>query len=259
MRSVLAALFQTCYNTGMKTKPNQERLDKFLAHVGIASRRSVKLLLKLEEITVNGKRVTDAGEHIDPSIDTIIYNGKKLKKRGYVYYLLHKPKNVVSTTADEFNRRNVVSLIDTTERIYPIGRLDKDTTGLIILTNDGPITQRLTHPKFHVPKKYRLTINGTISPEQLKALREGVLLRDGITSPAEVTVTKNKQPRVILEMTIHEGRNRQIRRMCETVGLDLIDLHRFQFGDLTLAGVPEGAYRELTEQEVQLLKKAAGL
>jgi len=240
-------------------KQNTERLDRFLAHVGVASRRSVKLLLKREEVLVNGKRVTDGGEHIDPVHDKVEYNGKKLKKRGFVYYLLHKPKGVVSTTADEFNRRNVVSLIDTEERIYPIGRLDKDTTGLILLTNDGPITQRLTHPKFHVPKKYRLTIQGVIRPEQLKAMREGVLLRDGITSPAEVQVVKTKPPLTILEVILHEGRNRQIRRMCETVGLELIDLHRFKFGDLDLKGVSEGRYRELNDKEILMLKKAAKL
>jgi 23S rRNA pseudouridine2605 synthase len=243
----------------MNKAKTYERLDKFLSNAGVASRRSIKHILKTEMITVNGKRVTVSGEHIDPSKDKIEYNGKPLTRKGFVYYMLYKPKNVISTTADEYERNNVVSFIETYERIYPIGRLDKDTTGLILLTNDGILTQRLTHPKFHVPKVYRLTIFGVVDEPQLKALREGVLLSDGITSPAEVEVVKQIKTQTVLEVTLHEGRNRQIRRMCETVGIELLELERIKFGELSLKGLALGAYRELQEEEVVSLKKSAGI
>lgn len=243
----------------MNKPKNYERLDKFLASVGVASRRGIKQLLKHEIVTVNEKRVTQAGEHIDPIHDRIAINGELLEKPGLQYFMLNKPKGVISTTADEYDRDNVTHFINTTQRIYPIGRLDKDTTGLILLTNDGPLTQRLTHPKFHIPKVYWLTIAGVADEKQLHAMRTGVLLSDGITSPAETIIIKTSPKQSILEVTLHEGRNRQIRRMCETVGIDLIDLQRIKFGELTLKGLREGEYRELTKTEVKKLKKAVHL
>lgn len=233
------------------------RLNKYLANLGICSRRDVKQLLKTQIVTVNNQRVNEAGIRIDPHKDAIRLNGEKIKPPDTVYYLLNKPKGVVSTTADEYERKNVASLIPTTARIYPVGRLDKDTTGLIILTNDGALTNLLTHPRYHVDKVYRLTIKGTVDKSQLTALRNGVLLEDGITSPAEVSLLTTNNSVSLLEMTIHEGRNRQIRRMCETVGISLVDLQRVAFGPIKIGNLGIGKFRELTKKEVQALKNAA--
>lgn len=230
------------------------RLDKYLANLGICARRDVKQLLLHQNVTVNGKRVRESGTRITPQDDVRI-NGAKLKKRKLIYFMLNKPKGIISTTSDEFDRKNVTSLIPTKERIYPVGRLDKDTSGLILLTNDGELTNRLTHPRYHIYKIYHLMIEGTVNPAQLKALRTGVLLEDGITSPAQVRILQEKHSISSVEVTLHEGRNRQIRRMCETVGLKLLNLKRVQFGPIQINGLQEGKYRELSHEEVQILKK----
>lgn len=234
---------------------NTERINKYIANLGLCSRRNVKEFLQKQVITVNGKRVKKLGTRIDPKTDDLRLNGQKIKPPQLVYYALNKPKGIISTTADEQHRKNVTSFIPTKQRIYPVGRLDKDTTGLILLTNDGELTQMTTHPKYHVEKTYRLTIVGRIHKTQLHALQHGVLLRDGVTAPAEVKVLKEGMKRSLLEMTIHEGRNRQIRRMCETVGISLIELQRVTFGPVPLGSLPEGKYRELTKKEIELLKK----
>ncbi len=233
-----------------------QRLNKYLANLGVASRRDIKTFLKTHNVTVNGQRIKESGFRIDPKIDDIRLNGNKIKQPKLVYYLINKPKGVVSTTADEYGRKNVTALIPTKERIYPVGRLDKDTTGLLILTNDGELTNLLIHPKYHVDKVYRLQIAGVITKEQLRALRNGVLLEDGITYPARVSIIKKNNSFPILEMTIHEGRNRQIRRMCETVGIKLLALQRIKFGPLSLGNLPEGKFRKLTQIEINDLKRA---
>lgn len=236
---------------------DSQRLNKYLASLGICSRREVKQLLKKKVVTVNGQQVKEPGIRINSQTDEVKINGNKLKPPHLVYFLLNKPKDIVSTTADEYGRKNVISLIRTKERIYPVGRLDKDTTGLIILTNDGEFTNLLTHPKYHIDKTYRLTIDGLITNEQLRALRNGVLLDDGITAPAKVSLFKTNNKFSYLTMTIHEGRNRQIRRMCETVGIRLKKLQRIMFGTLTIGQLLEGNYRELSKKEIEMLKNTA--
>lgn len=230
------------------------RLNKYLANLGVASRRDIKSLLKHQVVTVNGERIKESGFRINPEKDDVRINGDKIKAPELVYFLINKPKGVVSTTEDEYGRKNVISLIKTKERIYPIGRLDKDTTGLLILTNDGTLTNLLTHPRFHVDKEYRLKIAGEISNEQIRALRNGVLLDDGITAPGRVSIIKSDKKTTLLVMTIHEGRNRQIRRMCETVGVTLIELQRIKFGPISLGGLAEGKFRILTQEEILKLK-----
>lgn len=232
------------------------RLDKFLSNAGIISRRGVKHFLKENEITVDGKRVTESGTRVNLHNEQVLINGKKITKPGFVYFLLNKPIGIISTTSDEFARDTVVSLIDTNERIYPVGRLDKETHGLVLLTNDGELTHKLIHPKYHVPKVYRLLIQGKPTTHQLEKLRMGVFLRDGITLPADVTVVSQKNDQAILEVTLHEGRNRQVRRMCEEVGIELLDLQRVAFGPLRLGSLERGDYRELSKKEVQSLKDA---
>jgi len=235
-----------------KSEDQTVRLNKYLANLGIASRRDIKIFLKQQTVTVNGQRVKESGFRIDPKKDDIRLNGEKIKQPELVYFLLNKPKGIVSTTSDEYGRKSVTSLISAKERIYPVGRLDKDTTGLLLLTNDGELTNHLTHPRFHVDKVYRLKITGIVSKEQLHALRNGVLLDDGITAPAQVTVLSNN----LLEMKIHEGRNRQIRRMCETVGIKLLELERIKFGPLSLKNLPLGKFRELTKGEIASLQQS---
>jgi len=233
------------------------RLNKYLANQGIAARRDIKQFVKEQIVTVNGERVKEPGVRIDPQKDHVMVNGKEIKPPQLVYYLLNKPQGIISTTADEYGRKNVLSLIPETQRIYPVGRLDKDTTGLIILTNDGELTNKLTHPKFHVYKVYRLIVQGRVNRPQLNALRNGVLLDDGITAPAKVHVVQETMNQSTLEITLHEGKNRQIRRMCETVGLHLINLQRVQFGPIRIENLKLGKYRELTKKEIALLKEAS--
>jgi pseudouridine synthase len=236
---------------------NTIRLDKHLANLGVCARRDVKQFLKSEYITVNGERIRESGYRLDPKKDTLLVNGEKIKQPKLAYYILNKPLGVVSTTDDEFGRDNVTAYIPTEQRIYPVGRLDKDTTGLIILTNDGELTNMLTHPKYHVSKIYRFSIKGRIDPAQLNALRNGVLLNDGITAPARVTVLKQTNSFSYLEITLHEGKNRQIRRMCETVGVKLLELQRIKFGPISIGNLQIGKYRVLTQNEITALRKAA--
>lgn len=233
-----------------------QRLDKFLANNGIASRRGIKQFLKNENVTVNGKRIRESGTRIEPEQDDIRINNKKIKKASAVYFLLNKPKGIISTSSDEYDRTNVTDLIDTPHRIYPVGRLDKDTHGLILLTNDGELTHKSTHPKFHVPKKYLLTINGNVSEEKMNKLRNGIILSDGITLPAKVKLVKQKEKITYLEMEIYEGRYRQIRRMCQAIFLELTDLKRIQFGPIKIGSLKEGDYRALTPNEIEQLKNA---
>ncbi len=233
-----------------------QRLDKFLANNGIASRRGIKQFLKNENVTVNGKRVRESGTRIDVDYDDVRINNKKIKKASSVYFLLNKPKGIISTSSDEYDRTNVTDLIDTPHRIYPVGRLDKDTHGLILLTNDGELTHKSTHPKFHVPKKYLLTINGNVSEEKMNKLRNGIILTDGITQPAKVKLVKQRERITYLEMEIFEGRYRQIRRMCQAIFLELTDLKRIQFGPIKIGSLKEGDYRALTPNEIEQLKNA---
>lgn len=234
------------------------RLDKFLSGNGFVSRRGVKQFLKSEIVTVNGKRAKESGIRIDPLKDNILVNNKTVNQEQFVYYLLNKPKGVVSTASDELGRKNVIDLVNSRKRIYPVGRLDKDTHGLILLTNDGELTHKLTHPKFHVSKVYKLTLKGNPTEQKIEKLRNGIILSDGITQPAKVKVLKRNEGETILEMEIFEGRYRQIRRMCEAIFLDLIDLQRIKFGPISDMKLIQGKYRELSGKEIAALKSSVG-
>lgn len=233
------------------------RIDKYLSGLGVCSRREVEKLLKKEQLTVNGQRVFEPGVRIEPDSDEIKLNGKALRTPKLVYYLLNKPIGIISTTDDEFGRTGVTALVNTKERVYPVGRLDRDTSGLILLTNDGELTNILTHPRYHIPKTYRLKIKGTATDEQLTAFRNGVLLEDGLTAPAEVLKISATRDSIVLEVTLYEGRNRQIRRMCDALGLPLCSLERIRFGPLGIGTLKPGEYRELSQEEIQALRNAA--
>ena len=236
---------------------NTERIDKYLANIGICSRRNVEILLRKQTLTVNGKRITEPGTRIVPEKDDIRLDSTKLLPPKLVYYLVNKPKGIISTVSDEHGRKNVTSLVPKTQRLYPVGRLDKETTGLILLSNDGKLTNFLTHPRYHVDKVYRLTIKGKINKNQLNAFQNGVQLHDGKTAPSEMHIVNERRTTSLIEITLHEGKNRQIRRMCEAVRLPLLELTRIKLGPLTINNLKEGKHRKLSQKEVQELKKSA--
>jgi len=229
------------------------RLNKYLASLGVASRREIDLMITQGKIKVNGE-IPLAGIRVDEN-DIILINGKKMrtKQPKKVYYLLNKPLNTLSTVKDDRGRKTVVDLIKTKERIFPIGRLDYNTTGLLILTNDGELFNKLIHPRSQVYKKYQVEVIGVISQEQIKLLQEGILLNDGMTLPAIVNLLFTSKHNNILEIYIREGRNRQVRRMVEAIGHRIISLKREKLGELTIEGLKEGAYRELTLKEIEYL------
>lgn len=231
------------------------RLNKYLAQLGVASRRKADELIANGRIQINGQVMTRLGEKIDPKTDQISLDDKLLtSSTKLLYFILNKPQGVVSTTADEFKRSTVLDLVKVQTRLFPVGRLDQDSTGLILLTNDGELTQRLTHPKFEINKTYQVAVQGIISPDQIKHLEDGVFLKEGKTSPSRVEVLKTEGNRTYLEISIHEGRNRQIRRMCGGLDLEVINLKRVSMGPLTLGNLPEGSWRPLTQTEIDQLK-----
>jgi 23S rRNA pseudouridine2605 synthase len=230
------------------------RADKLLSSLGLASRRGIETYLKTNSVTADGTRITEHGQRVNMRAN-IKVNGRELKKPHKVYFLLNKPKGVVSTASDEFGRKNVVSLIKTNERIFPIGRLDRDTHGVLILTNDGELTNMLIHPKYHVAKIYQLIIKGPVNPPQIEKLEKGVVLEDGVTQPAKVNIIQRRKDATVMELTIFEGKKRQIRRMCEALNLPLADLERIRFGNITAGELQQGEYRELSGKEVEKLKE----
>ncbi|HEV2777124.1 MAG TPA: pseudouridine synthase [Solirubrobacteraceae bacterium] len=229
------------------------RLAKFLAHAGVASRRGAEEIIRAGRVSIAGKTVTDPARDVD--IDSgVAVDGKFLEgPEERMVFLVHKPKGVLSTAADPHGRRTIVDLVPSRgARLYPVGRLDADSTGLILVTNDGDLAQRLTHPSFEVPRTYRAAVRPVpVSEWALRTLREGVDLDDGRTAPAKVRQIKPG----LLELTIHEGRNHQVKRMCEAVGHRVNTLQRIRFGPLRLDDLPEGAHRRLKAAEVEGLRK----
>jgi 23S rRNA pseudouridine2605 synthase len=229
------------------------RLAKHLAHAGIASRRASEALVADGRVTVDGAVITDPARDVTGE-EAIAVDGELVRGPGArVVYALHKPAGVLSTAADTHGRPTVVDLVPTGQRLYPVGRLDADSTGLILLTNDGDLAHALTHPRFEVPRTYRARVDGRPSERALRALREGVTLDDGRTAPAQVRLVGAHE----LELTIHEGRKRQVRRMCEAVGHRVVELRRVAFGPLRLGDLTSGRHRRLTAAEVQRLRDSA--
>lgn len=242
---------------------NKARIQKVLSDQGILSRRRTEELIKEGRITVNG-RPAQPGHPIDIRRDIVAIDGERVwfqKKKKNYYVMLHKPRGYVTTMSDEKGRRSVADLVaDFPVRLYPVGRLDKDSEGLLLMTNDGDFANTLMHPANHIGKTYRVTVRPGISEDQLVKLSSGVLLDDGYTTqPAQVHVLDQQPGRVVLQMTITEGKNRQIRRMCRQAGLSVLRLRRVQEHTLHLGNLPSGKWRYLTDEELQDLKGSDGV
>lgn len=238
----------------------EERLQKFLAEAGVASRRKAEALIAQGKVKVNGKVVTEMGFKIDSEKDEVTYLEKKVSKKQtkMVYIMLHKPVGYVTTAKEQFGRPAVVDLIQgVSERIFPVGRLDYDTSGLLLLTNDGDLTYKLTHPKHDVDKTYIAKLYGVPDEGALQKFRRGVVLEGKRTKPAKIQIlNRDKDGRFCTaEIIIHEGRNRQVRKMCESIKHPVAQLQRVATGELKLGDLPKGKYRHLTEKEVKYLKK----
>ena len=240
---------------------SEERLQKILSRAGIASRRAAEQMILDGRVKVDGKVVNELGTKFDIttnkiSVDDklISYNEKKM------YILLNKPKNVLSTAKDDRGRKTVIDLItDIAERIYPVGRLDYDTEGLILLTNDGELMNAVLHPKFQINKTYLAKVTGEITEAKLNKLRTGIQLEDGLTAPAKVRVIGRSSTEAKIEITIHEGRNRQVRRMFAAIGCEVKKLKRIKFVNLLIQDLKIGQYRQLTEIEINNLYEMTGL
>ena len=233
-----------------------ERLQKIISNSGIASRRKAEELIKEGRVKVDGVVVTELGTKVSKK-NIVEVDNVKIGTEEKVYYLLNKPRGVVTTTSDEHGRKTVVSLIETDKRIYPVGRLDYDTTGLILLTNDGEFTNNITHPKNKIDKTYVAKINGILTIADIMALKKGVMIDNFKTSPAKVKVRKidNKNKHSIVEITIHEGKNRQVRKMCESVGYKVVALHRSKIADIGVKDLKLGTWRYLKDFEVKKILK----
>lgn len=235
----------------------EERLQKFLAEAGIASRRKAEELIAAGKIKVNGKVITELGTKIDPKKDEVLYLDKVVSKKEVelVYIMLHKPEGYVTTAKEQFGRPGVMDLVrDVNARIFPVGRLDYDTSGLLLLTNDGDLTYKLTHPKHDVDKTYIAKLYGTPDDMDLQKFRRGFFIEGRQTKPAKMQILENGERQSTVEIIIHEGRNRQVRKMCEAIKHPVAQLKRVATGELTLGDLPKGKYRRLTAKEIKYLK-----
>lgn len=236
------------------------RLQKYLAEAGIASRRKAEEYIMQGKIKVNGQVVTELGTKINPETDKIEYNGRvvEMQDEEKVYILLNKPIDYVTTVRDQFNRNTVLDLVKTNKRLVPVGRLDMYTSGALILTNDGDFVYKITHPKHEVTKTYTVTLRGIITKEEVQKLENGVDIGDFVTNKAKVKILKTdeEQNKSRLEITIHEGKNRQVRKMCEAIDKKVLALHRSKICNLDVKDLKIGNWRYLEQEELkELLKK----
>lgn len=230
------------------------RLQKFLANSGIASRRKCEEIILEGKVSVNGQIVKELGTKVNPTVDKIEYCGKQVSiSNKFVYILLNKPIGYVTTAKDQFNRDSVLDLVKVKERIVPVGRLDMYTSGALILTNDGDFVYKVTHPKHEITKTYTVTVRGIIENEAVEKLKNGVEIEEYKTRPAKVKILKTDEEKNIsrLEITIHEGKNRQVRKMCEAVGSKVVALHRSKIGDIGVKDLKLGTWRYLKDFEVK--------
>ena len=237
----------------------QIRLQKFLADNGIASRRKCEELIMQGMIRVNGEQINTLGTKIDPNKDIVEFNGKQIKnsKKEYTYILLNKPIDYVTTVKDQFDRKTVLDLVKTNKRLVPVGRLDMYTSGAIILTDDGDFVYKVTHPKHEIEKTYNVTVVGLVTKDDVKKLEDGVDIGDFVTNKAHVKILKTDEEKNIsrLQITIHEGKNRQVRRMCEAIGKKVLSLHRSKIGNISVKDLKLGTWRYLRKSEIDNLLK----
>jgi 23S rRNA pseudouridine2605 synthase len=235
----------------LSTQPGGERAQKVLARIGLGSRRASEVLITEGRVTVNGK-VIELGARVGPDDELAVDGTVYSTLPDAVTYLLNKPGGVVTTASDPQGRPTVVSLVPSEPRVFPVGRLDLETEGLLLLTNDGGLAHRLTHPSFGIEKEYLAEVTGEISRNSLRRLREGIELDDGVTAPAKASLVEPS----LLRLTIHEGRNRQVRRMCDAIGHPVVRLVRSRIGPITDPRLKPGFSRRLTEDEVLDLQRA---
>jgi len=235
----------------------RERLQKVMASAGVASRRQCEELILQGMVNVNGRVVDELPAFVDADMDVITVGGQRLQRRRPVYFLLNKPKGVICTSSDPQGRPKATDLVPAAERVFCVGRLDADTSGLIILTNDAELTDLLTHPKYKVPKTYVARVAGRVEGEALLKLRKGVWLAEGRTTEADVKILKSGHNESLVEITIKQGLNRQVRRMLAKVGLAVQSLKRTRIGPLKLEKLGVGRFRPLSKAEVDGLKRAA--
>ncbi len=234
------------------------RLQKMLADCGIASRRKAEEMIAAGEVRVNGS-VAKIGDKVDPKKDKVTVKGKPVESHVQeVYIMLHKPRGFITTMSDEMDRKCVAELVqEIPERVYPVGRLDRDSEGLLLMTNDGAFANAMMHPSKHVPKTYRVTVRPSITEDQLTQMAVGIEIEGRKTAPADVRVLSQEPGRVVLEMVLYEGRNREIRKMCEALGLEVARLKRIAIGPVRLGMLQPGKWRELTADEVKRLMAGA--
>ena len=240
----------------MSNKTELIRLQKFFSDCGIMSRRAAEAEISAKKVKVNGEIAT-IGTKINPYKDTVVYMGKQIKPRAkneFIYIMMNKPRGYITTTTDPHGRKCITDLLDgVEERVYPIGRLDMCSEGIILLTNDGALANRLTHPKHAIPKIYRVKVDAQITESQLETLRSELVIDDYKIQPVQVDVTDIDESGTVLKMTLFEGRNRQIRKMCEIAGLTVKRLNRVSIGNLKLNNLPVGKWRYLEQSEVEYL------
>ena len=236
------------------------RLQKFLSDAGLMSRRAAEEEIKNGKVSVNG-HVAELGMKVDPKNDVVSYKGKRVRyeRREYTYIMMNKPRGYLSSTSDNRGRKCVTDLLDGVDaRVYPVGRLDLISEGMLLLTDDGDLKNKLTHPSHSLPKVYRVKVGGEVSDEQIEKLTSPMIIDDYEIKPVTVTVGEKNESGTVLKMTLREGRNRQIRKMCEQVGLRVKRLSRISIGNLKLNNLPVGNWRFLEDDEVEYLKKATG-
>ena len=235
------------------------RLERIMAAEGVASRRRCEELILEGVVTVNNIMVNELPAFADPDVDVIKVNGQKIKKESKVYFLLNKPKGYICTNHDPQGRKKVVDIIPVKQRIFCVGRLDADTTGAIILTNDNDLANRLTHPRYELPKTYEILVKGAIESDTLEKLKQGVWLSEGKTERSSIKLLKKGHNESLIEMTIRQGKNRQVRRMLARVGLKVKRLKRSQIGVITLKGIGVGNFKPLSTRQIAYLRQATKL
>lgn len=233
----------------------EERLQKYIAGCGVASRRKAEELILSGSVKVNNVVVNTLGTKINTETDVVHVDGKQIcKVRKYIYLKLYKPEGYITTVKDQFGRKTVLDLVGTEERIYPVGRLDYNTSGLLLLTNDGELSNQLMHPSYHMYKTYVATVEGTVTDESIKKLKSGVMIDGYKTQPARVELIKHMDKASLVEISIHEGKNRQVRKMFEAVGNEVRHLKRISFGKITLGTLKPGQWTYLNDDEIKFLK-----